>query len=196
MSSTYRFKLLAFFLASAVLLSMAAPIAMAAEEKTAARAGPDITVMLGSTGGKVGNMNVYLDGKLAGKTDLWGNFTFKEAPAAGNHTVTVSAKELKNVTMDTSFAEKPVVIKTEMSKGNNMTIHVMDKAGKQGIAGVSAINGDYNMGTTDASGDLVIKDCPAGIYLIKLEKDGYKTTTTLLIVYSNRTQNYSLTPAK
>jgi hypothetical protein len=196
MSSTNRFKLLAFILASAVLLSMAAPIALAAEEKTAAHVGPDITVMLGSAGGKVGNMNVYLDSKLAGKTDLWGNFTFKEAPAAGNHTVTVSAKDLKNVTVDTSFAEKPVAIKTEMSKGNNMTIHVTDKAGKQGIAGVSAINWDYNMGTTDASGDLVIKDCPAGIYLIKLEKDGFKTTTTLLIVYSNRTQNYSLTQAK
>jgi hypothetical protein len=196
MSSTKGFRLFTFVLVSAMLLAMAVPAAFAEEKAAAAHAGPDLTVMLGSTGGKVGNINVYLDGKLAGKTDWKGNFTFKEAPSAGNHTVLVSAKDLKNVTIDTSFAEKPVVIKTEMSKGNNMTIHVTDKTGKQGIAGVSVINGDYKMGETDASGDLAIKNCPAGIYLIKLEKDGYKSTTTLLIVYSNRTQNFSLTPAK
>jgi hypothetical protein len=196
MSSTNVFRLFTLMLVSAMLLAMAAPAAFAEEKTAVAHAGPDIIVMLGSTGGKVGNMNVYLDGKLAGKTDWKGNFTFKEAPAPGNHTVLVSAKDLKNVTVDTSFAEKPVVIKTEMSRGNNMTIHVTDKAGKQGIAGVSIINGDYKMGTTDASGDLVIKDCPAGIYLIKLEKDGYKSSTTLLIVYANKTQSYSLTPSK
>ncbi len=196
MSSTNGFRLFTLMLVSAMLLAMAAPAAFAEEKAAAAHAGPDLTVMLGSTGGKVGNMNVYLDGKLAGMTDFWGNFTFKEAPAAGNHTVLVSATDLKNVTVDTSFAEKPVVIKTEMSKGNNATIHVADKAGKQGIAGVSVINGDYKMGTTDASGNLVINNCPTGIYLIKLEKDGYKNSTTLLIVYTNKTQSYSLTPSK
>lgn len=196
MSSTNGSRLFIFMLVSAMLLAMAAPAGFAEEKTTAARAGPDLTVMLGSTGGMVGNMNVYLDGKLAGKTDWMGNFTFKEAPPAGNHTVLVSANDLRNVTVDTSFSEKPVVIKTEMSKGNNFTIHVTDKAGKQGIAGVSVINGDYKMGMTDTSGDLLIKDCPVGIFLIKLEKDGYKSTTTLLIVYTNKTQSYSLSPSK
>ncbi len=196
MSSTNGFKLLTFVLVSAMMLALAAPAAIA-EEKAARHAGADLTVILGSTGGKVGNMNVYLDGELAGKTDLWGNFTFKEAPAVGNHTVLVSAKDLKNVTVDTDFAEQPVVIMTEMSKGNNITIHVMDKSGKQGLEGVSVINGDYQMGTTDASGDLAVKDCPAGIFLVRLEKDGYKSSTTLLIVYTNnKTQSYSLTPSK
>ncbi len=196
MSSTNGFKLLTFVLVSAMMLALAAPAAIA-DEKAARHGGADLTVILGSTGGKVGNMNVYLDGELAGKTDLWGNFTFKEAPAVGNHTVLVSAKDLKNVTVDTDFAEQPVVIMTEMSKGNNITIHVMDKSGKQGLEGVSVINGDYQMGTTDASGDLAVKDCPAGIFLVRLEKDGYKSSTTLLIVYTNnKTQSYSLTPSK
>lgn len=196
MSSTNGFKLFTFMLVSSMLLAMAAPAAFAEEKTAAAHAVPDISVILGSTGGNVGGMNVYLDGSLVGSTDLFGNFTFKEAPAAGNHTVLVSAEGLKNVTVDTDFAEKPVVVKTEMSKGNNMTIHIADKASKQVIAGASVMNGNYKMGMTDASGDLVIKDCPWGIFLIKLEKEGYKSSTTLLIVYSNRTQNYSLTPAK
>jgi hypothetical protein len=192
MSTKKGFKLLTFMLVSALLLAMAVPAAIAEEKTGAGNAGPDLTVMLGSTGGKVGNMDVYLDGKLAGKTDLGGNFTFKEAPSAGNHTVTVSAKGIRNATVETDFAEKPVVIVTEMSKGYKMTIHVTDKSDRQGLAGVSLINGDYKIGTTDASGDLVINDCPAGLFLIKLEKDGYKSTTTLLVVYSNRTQSYSL----
>jgi phosphatidate phosphatase APP1 len=156
---------------------------------------PDVTVILGSTGGSVGGANVYLDGSLAGKTDSKGNFTFKEAPASGNHTIMVSAKGIKNATVEANFAEKPVVVKADASKGYKTTVHVTDKASKQGIAGVSVINNKYVMGTTDVSGDLVINDYPMGIYLIKLEKEGYKTTTTVLIVYANKTQSFSLTPA-
>ncbi len=197
MSSINVFKLFTIVLVSAMLVAMAAPAAVAEEEKTtAAHAGPDLSVILASTGGGVGGAEVYLDGSLAGKADWRGNFTFKEAPAAGNHTVTVSGKGIKNATVGADFAGRPVIVQTDVVKGYNMTIHVTDKAGKQGIAGVSVINGNYLMGTTDDSGNMLLKDCPMGIYLIKLEKDGYKSTTTLLIVYTNKTQNYALTPSK
>ena len=50
------------------------------------------------------------------------------------------------------------------------------------------------MGNTDGAGNLTIGDSPMGLYLIKLSKDGYKTSTSLLIVFSNKTQSYTLTP--
>jgi hypothetical protein len=113
MSSINGFKLFAIMLVSAMLVAMAVPAAFAEEKTTGAHAGsavPDVTVILGSTGGSVGGANVYLDGSLAGKTDSKGNFTFKEAPAAGNHTIMVSAKSIKNATVEANFAEKPVVV--------------------------------------------------------------------------------------
>ncbi len=194
MTSTKGLRLIALALVPAMLLALAVPAAATEEKK--ATAVPDITAILGSTGGSVGGANVYIDGSLAGKTDSKGNFTFKEAPAAGNHTVVVSAKGIKNATATANFAERPVVVKADAAKGYKMTIHVTDKATKQGISGVTVLNGKYAMGTTDASGDIAINDCPMGLYLIKLEKDGYKASTTLLIVYTNKTQSFSLTPSK
>lgn len=192
MSSIKGFKLLAIMLVSAMLVAMAIPAALA-EEKTAA--GPDLSVIVGSTGSGVGGANVYLDGSLAGKTDSKGNFTLKEAPAAGNHTILVSAKGLNNATVETNFAEKPVVVKMDPTKGYVMTVHVTDKNSKQGIAGVSVTNGKYVMGTTDAMGSLTVNNCPLGLYLIKMDKAGYKSSTSVLIVYTNKTQSYALTPS-
>ncbi len=196
MTSINVFKLFTIMLVSALLLAMAIPAAVAEEKTTAAKAGPDISVISGPTGSAIGGANVYLDGSLAGKTDSKGNFTFKEAPAAGNHTVLVSAKGIHNATVNTDFAGKPVVVKTEASRGYEMTVHVADKASKQGIAGVTVLNGKYVMGATNASGDLALNSCPMGLYLVKFEKDGYKSSTSLLIVYASKTQSFTLTPSK
>jgi CarboxypepD_reg-like domain len=194
MSSDNRLKFIAFILASAMLLAAAAPMAFANEEKTTASDVPDITVILGATGSGVGRASVYLDGTPAGTTDSKGNFTFKEAPAAGNHTIMISAKGIKNATETVSFAEKPVVVKVEVSKGKSLDVHVTDRTTKSGLAGASLIMNKYVVGQTDANGDIKMADFPMGIYLVKLEKEGYRTTTTLLIVLSNRTQSFGLSP--
>jgi hypothetical protein len=60
---------------------------------------------------------------------------------------------------------------------------------------VSVYNGNYLMGKTDASGSLVIKDAPMGLYLVKLNKEGYKNSTGVMIAVSNRSQTYSLAPS-
>jgi hypothetical protein len=185
---------MAFILASAILLATAVPVAFANEEISGAHAAPDITVIMGATGSGVGRANVYLDGTLAGTTDSKGNFTFKEAPAAGNHTVLVTAKGIKNATEKVNFAEKPALIKVESSKGKSLDVHITDRTSKSGLAGVSVINGKYTVGKTDANGDLKMADFPMGIYLVKLQKDGYRTTTTLLIVLSDRKQSFALSP--
>ncbi|HTY91362.1 MAG TPA: carboxypeptidase regulatory-like domain-containing protein [Methanocella sp.] len=184
---------LAFTLACAVLFTVAAPLAFA-EEKTIAPTGSDISVIMGATGSGVARASVYLDGTLAGTTDSKGNFTFTTAPAAGTHTVTVSAKGIKNATASTDFATKPVVIKAEAGKGKSLSIHVTDAKSKMGLADAKIVNGKYVVGSTDASGDLKMADFPMGIYLVKIQKDGYRTTTTLLIVLSNRTSSYALSP--
>ncbi len=181
-------------LVSAVLLALAVPAAFATKEKSTAHAVPDITVIMGATGGAIGKANVYLDGNLAGTTDSKGNLTFKEAPAAGNHTVLVSAKGINNVTVITDFSTKPAVIKAESTKGKNLTVHVTDKNSKQGVAGVSIYNGKYRMGMTDDKGYFNVTNFPSSLYIVKLEKDGYKNTTTLLVVFSNTTQKFSLSP--
>lgn len=192
---TKKMKIFAFILVSAMLLSVCMPVALA-EEKTTAASAPDLTAITGSTGGKVGNANVYVDDKLAGKTDSKGNFTFKEAPAAGNHTVLVSAKNMNNVTLSTDFSQKPVIATMTPAKGGKtMTLHVKDSKSKNAIEGVSVYNGNYLMGKTDASGSLVIKDVPLGLYLVKLNKEGYKNTTSVMIAVSNRSQSYSMAPA-
>jgi hypothetical protein len=164
-------------------------------EVKAAAAGPDITVIMKATGGSVGGAKVFVDGELAGTADSKGNLTFKEAPAAGNHTVTVVKNGLQNATLTTDFAHKPAVVSMIPAKGKNLTIHITDKANKEGLANAGVYLHKYLMGTTDASGDLVISDFPMGIYLIKITKDGYKPSTTLLIVFSDRTQGYTLTHA-
>lgn len=195
MSSGMRSRFIAFFLASALILTLAAPMAFASEEATTAHAAPDVQVILGATGEKVGRANVYLDGTLAGTTDSKGNFTFTEAPATGNHTITVSTKWTKNATETINFVEKPAIIKVELNKGLRLNVHVTDRTTRAGLADASLIMGKYVVGKTDANGDIQMADFPMGIYLVKLEKEGYRTTTTLLIVLSNRTQNIALGPA-
>lgn len=194
MSSIISSKLLAFMLACAMLLAVAVPVAFAEEEKSAAGAVPEIKVIMGATGSGIARANVYIDSTLAGTTDSKGNFTFKEAPAAGNHTITVSAKGIKNATVSTDFAVKPVVVKADAEKGKNLDVHVTDRNTKAGLAGVTIINNKYVVGQTDANGDLKMADFPMGIYLVKLEKEGYRPTTTLLIVLSDRKQNFALGP--
>jgi hypothetical protein len=195
MASIIRSKLLAFMLVSAVLLAIAVPAAFASEGSTTATAVPDISVIMGATGSGIGRASVYLDGVLTGTTDSKGNFTFKKAPAAGNHTILVSGKGINNSTIQTAFAEKPVVIKVESSKGKSLDVQITDRTSKKGLADASVFNGKYLMGKTDANGNLKIADFPTGIYLVKLEKDGYRATTTLLIIFANRNQSYGLSPA-
>jgi hypothetical protein len=195
MASIIRSKLLAFMLVSAVLMALAVPMAFASEETTTAHAVPDISVIVGATGSGVGKASVYLDGALAGTTDSKGNFTFKEAPAAGNHTILVSGKGINNSTVQTAFAEKPVVIKVDTSKGKSLEVLISDRTSKKGLAEASIYNGKYLMGTTDVNGNFKIANFPTGIYLVKLEKEGYRTSTTLLIVFADRKQSFGLSPA-
>jgi hypothetical protein len=192
MSSIYRFKLLAFVLVSAVLLAMAAPMVLA---EGTAQAAPDISVIVGSTGNGVSRANVYVDGNLAGTTDSKGNLTFKEAPAAGNHSILVSAKGITNTTAETNFAIKPVVVKAIQSyPGKTFNVHISDKSNKNGIAGASLYSGKYLIGTTNSTGDIALSNFPGGLYLVKINKDGYSNASTLLIVYNNKTQNFVLSP--
>lgn len=191
MSFDNKSKLLAFVVVSAVLLSMAMPAALA--EGTTKVTTPDITVITAMSGAKVGGASVYVDNSLAGKTDSKGNLTLGQAPAAGNHTILVTAKGLKNATVSTDFSKKPVVVTADPLKGKNVTIHVASSANKEGIKGVSVYNGNYLIGTTNAAGDLTFGNFPAGIYLVKLQKEGFKSSTTLLIVLSdNKKHNYML----
>lgn len=191
---TKKMKILAFILVSAMLLSVCMPVAFA-EEKTTAASAPDLTAIIGSTGGKIGNANVYVDDKLAGKTDSKGNLTFTEAPAAGNHTILVTAKGMNNVTLSTDISQKPLLVAMTPAKGGKtMTLHVTDGKSKSAIEGVSVYNGKYLMGNTDASGNLVIKDVPLGIYLVKFDKEGYKSSTSIMIALNDRKQSYSLAP--
>jgi hypothetical protein len=182
-------------LVSAVLLAMAVPAAFASEGTTTAHAVPDITVIIGATGSGVGWASVYLDGALAGTTDWMGNFTFKKAPAAGNHTILVSGKGINNSTVQTAFTEKPVVIKVDIAKGKSLEAQVTDRTTKKGLAEAAIYNGKYLIGKTDANGDLKIANFPTGIYLVKLEKEGYRTSTTLLIIFADRKQSFGLSPA-
>ncbi|MGA9140446.1 MAG: hypothetical protein WBZ29_09495 [Methanocella sp.] len=165
------------------------------EGGNAALSGPDVRVIMKATGDLVGGAKVYIDNLPAVTTDSKGNLTLKEAPASGNHTVTVVKNGLQNATITTDFATKPALVSMTPAKGKNLTIHITDKSSKAGIANAEVFNNKYLMGSTDADGNLNIGDFPQGLYLIKLSKDGYKTSTTLLIVFSNRTQSYTLTPA-
>lgn len=190
-----KMQFLAFILVSAMLLSVCMPVAFASET-TKAAASPDLTAIIGSTGGKIGGASVYLDDKLAGKTDSKGNFTFAEAPAVGNHTIKVTAKGMKDATLSADFSHKPVAVAMTLAKGGkNMTLHVVDGKSKEALGGVSVYNGKYLMGESDASGDIVVKDVPLGIYLVKFHKEGYKDTTSIMIALADRKQSYSLTPA-
>lgn len=195
-------KLLAFTIVFTVLFSMSASMALAEEhgasEKGTITAQPDITVIMGATGDKIGGANVYIDDTLVGKTDSRGNFTFKEKPASGNHTVSIIKKGIRNVSVNTNFSGTPTVIKVAQDyPGKNVTILITDKNTREAIPGASVYNyqGDFIIGTTDDKGSISLKDFPAGLYLIKLKKEEYKDSTTLLIVASDRTQSYTLTPA-
>ena len=192
MSSANAQKLLVITLITSLLFTMAVPLAFAESGDVA---GPDMRVIMGATGSPVGRANVYLDSNLVGTTDSHGNITFKSAPAAGNHTLEVSAKGIKTVDMSTDFSGiKPLVVKAEGVKGKNLSAHVTDGASKKGLAGVSIYNNKYLVGTTDANGDLNMANFPLGLYLVKLQKDGYKDKTTILIVLSDRKQSFTLTP--
>ncbi len=178
-----------------MLVSLTSIQCAVAEQQAGSTGGPDVSVIMKATGGSVGGAKVFVDNTLAGTTDSKGNLTFKEAPAAGNHTMTVMKNGLQNATITTDFATKPALVSMVPSKGKNLTIHITDKKNKESLANAQVYNNKYLMGSTDGEGNLAIGDFPQGLYLIKLSKDGYKTSTTLLIVFSDRTQSYTLTPA-
>lgn len=179
-----------------VLISLATvQVAFASESTHVAAATPDVTVILGVTGSTVAGVQVQIDGTDAGKTDSKGNLTLKE-PLTGNHTVTVSKKGINNTTITADFTHKPVVVKVGQEKSiYTTTIHVTDKNTKKGVAGVEVINNKYSLGTTDANGDLVIEGYPMGLYLLNLNKDGYKKANVGMVVYNNKVHNFALTPA-
>jgi hypothetical protein len=187
-----------------LLVSLASvPGAVASEgthEKAAtdaAVATPDVTVVMKATGDSVGKANIYLDGVLAGTTDSKGNLTFKETPAAGDHTITVTKKGLRNETLTADISEKPVVVGMIPVKGAKvLTLHVTDKSTKDVLANKAIFSGSYELGTTDAAGNLVINNFPQGLYLKKFSADGYKPSTTFMVIFSNKTQNVALTPAE
>ena len=189
---TKKMKIITFILVSAMLLSVCLPVALA-QEITATASVPDLTVIIGSTGDKIGNANIYVDGRRDGKTNAKGNYTFTQAPAAGNHTLLVTAKNMNNVTLSTDFSQKPLpVAMTVVKGGKTMTLHVQDSASKSGIEGVSVYNNNYLMGKTNATGDLTVNNVSLGLYLIKFNKDGYKSSTGVMIALSNKTQSYSM----
>lgn len=191
-------KILAIALVSIMLLSVSATVAFASSGKSTTHAAsvPDISVIMGASGSKVSGASIYVDDELVGKTDSRGNFTFKHAPEAGNHTIKVTKKGINDVTMTADFAHTPVVVKAVQDyPGKHVEVGIKDKATGHGIEGVTIINDGYVIGTTGADGKLVMDNFPAGLYLIKLQKDGYKPTTTILIVASKISkQNYTLTP--
>lgn len=180
-----------------LLLSLATvQVATASESTTAAAATPDITVILGTTGHQVGGATVSIDGTDVGKTDTKGNLTLKE-PLTGSHTVKVTMKGINDTTVTADFSSKPVVVKTSPAKGTKtLTMHVTDKNTKAAVAGVDVVNNHYKIGTTDANGDLVIDGFPQGLYLLNLEKNGYKKGNTVMVFFSDKKpQNFTLTPA-
>jgi hypothetical protein len=163
----------------------------------AAVATPDVMVVMKSTGDRIGKANVYMDGALAGSADSKGNMTFKEVPAAGSHTLVVSKKGFLNETATANFSEKPVVIGMTLVKGFKvLTLHVTDKTTKDALANKTIFCGTYELGTTDAAGNLAINNFPQGIHLRKFSADGYNPATTFMLVFSNKTQNIALTPAE
>jgi hypothetical protein len=177
--------------------SVTGAVASDGSNEKAAAATPDVTVILKSTGDLIGKANVYMDGMLAGTTDTRGNLTFKEAPSAGNHTLIVSKNGLQNETVTTDFSHKPVVVGMTQVKGVKvLTLHVTDKTTKEALANKAIYCGSYEMGTTDATGNLVIDNFPQGIHLRKFGADGYKLSTTFMLVFSNKTQNIALTPSE
>ncbi len=188
------FKLIAF--AVIVLMSLATvQVAVASESSHATTTStPDVQVIIGTTGHKVSGATVMVDGTDAGKTDSKGNLSLKES-LTGNHTVTVSMKGINNTTVTADFTHKPVVVMTSPEKYTlNLTMHITDKATKQSLAGVKVINNQFYMGTTDANGDLVIDGFPQGLYLLDLEKDGYKPSKTVMVFFSNKKpQNFTMT---
>jgi len=161
----------------------------------AAVATSDVTVIMKSTGDRIGKADVYMDGMLAGTTDSKGNLTFTEAPAAGNHTLIVSKKGFQNETATADFSGKPVVVGMTLIKGVKvLTLHVTDKTTKDALANKAVFCGSYELGTTDATGNLVIDNFPQGIHLRKFSADGYKPATTFMLIFSNKTQNIALAP--
>ena len=192
MMFTKKMQLFAFILISAMLVSVCMPVAFA-QEITKATSAPDITVLIGSTGDKIGNANIYVDGQLAGKTNTKGNYTFAQYPSTGNHTLLITAKNMNNFTVTTDFSQQPIYIPMTVAKGGKtMTLHVQDSASKSGIEGVSVYNNNYLMGKTNVTGDLTINNVSLGLYLIKFNKDGYKSSSGVMIALSNKTQSYSL----
>jgi hypothetical protein len=161
-----------------------------------AAVGPDITVVIKANGDRVGGASVYVDDVLAGTTDSKGNLTLKEAPAAGNHTLKVTKRGLQDATMTTDFSAKPVMVTMNPTNGKTVTLHVTDKNTKEPIADKAIYIGQYELGTTDASGDLVINDYPKGFFMPKFSAYGYQPTSVFMVVYSSKTQNVALTPAE
>jgi hypothetical protein len=204
MSCIYFIRALAAVAIVTLLVSLASvPGAVASEgahvtaATDAAVATPDVTVIMKSTGDRIGKADVYMDGMLAGTTDSKGNLTFKETPTAGNHTITVTKKGLLNETATADFSEKPVVVGMTLVKGVKvLTPHGTEKTTTHALANKAVFCGSYELGTTDATGNLVIDNFPQGIHLRKFSADGYKPATTFMLVFSNKTQNIALTPAE
>lgn len=182
----------------AALALMSVQAAFASEHPVTTSAAvdvPDISVIVGATGYKVPGASVYINDKLVGKTDGKGNLTLSEPVTGSNVAVKVVRSGFNDTTVITDFKQKPVVVSVGQAKYTaKLTLHVTDATTKGDLAGTTIYNGDYKLGTTDANGDLVIDGFPMGFYLIKIEKDGYKTTNTLLLFFSASTQKYSLKP--
>ncbi|MCD1296009.1 hypothetical protein CUJ83_13480 [Methanocella sp. CWC-04] len=188
-------KLFIILIASALLLSASVSMASASSNAVTHEQEPDITVMMGATGGKISGASVYIDDVLAGKTDSNGNFTFEQAPTAGNHTIKIAKKGIEDIVETVDFAHKPVVLKAVPDYPcKNITVSVTDKNTKHGVEGVSVMFGDFVAGQTDANGELKLDNFPPGLYLIKFKAEGYKDSTGLLIVYKDMTWKYVLTP--
>ncbi|WP_424357215.1 hypothetical protein [Methanocella sp. MCL-LM] len=182
-------------LTAVVLVSLATVQVAVAAEHAAASATPDVTIILGTMGHKVSGAMVKIDGAEVGKTDASGNLTLKE-PLTGNHSVTVSMKGINETTVSADFTHKPVVVKVGPEKYTlKLTMHITDKNTKHGIEGVNVYNNKYLMGTTDANGDLVIDGFPQGLYLMSLEKPGYKTSSAVMVFFSAKApQTFTMTP--
>ena len=88
-----------------MLVSLTSIQCAVAEQQAGSTGGPDVSVIMKATGGSVGGAKVFVDNTLAGTTDSKGNLTFKEAPAAGNHTMTVMKNGLQNATLTTDFCD-------------------------------------------------------------------------------------------
>jgi hypothetical protein len=187
-------KIASVLFVASLMLSVSVTAGSASEAVShGSAAAPDMTVILGATGQKVSGASVFIDDKLVGKTDSKGNFTFAEKPHAGS-AIKVVKKGLKDTVV--AYEEgKPLIVKTYTEKpGKKTTIAITDRNTKHGIEGATIYNGDYVIGTANDKGEVTIDDFPFGLYLIKIKKDGYRSTTTLLIVTSDKTHKYMLTP--